>query len=295
MKYQYTELTEEIIIKKIISIHYFEYMSDFCFPGESHDFWEFLYVDKGEVDVMADKERITLKKNEMIFHQPNEFHSVMANGQTAPNLVVIGLVCQSPCMEHFKERIVSVGREGQEILAHIIAEARQGFEGRLDDPGQEKLVRRKQGGFGAEQMIKIYLEQLLIHIVRHIFPLKEAAGKNTAPLKTTDQNIDRYLEEHIGSRLTIEQISRDNFIGTSQLKKMFRERAGCGVITYFNRMKIDMAKQLIRNNELNFTQIAGYLGYDSVHYFSRQFKQLTGMSPSEYADSVKKIADYLYF
>lgn len=51
MSYQFTELKEELIIKKIVSLHYFEYMSDFTFPGESHNFWEFLYVDKGELQV----------------------------------------------------------------------------------------------------------------------------------------------------------------------------------------------------------------------------------------------------
>ena len=39
-------------------------------------------------------------------------------------------------------------------------------------------------------------------------------------------------------------------------------------------MKIDAAKQLIRNQSLNFTQIADTMGYTSVHYFSRQFKKL---------------------
>jgi len=41
-------LPENVInIGKIYSIHYFEYMSDFSFEGESHDFWEFICVDKG--------------------------------------------------------------------------------------------------------------------------------------------------------------------------------------------------------------------------------------------------------
>ena len=40
----------------------------------------------------------------------------------------------------------------------------------------------------------------------------------------------------------------------------------------FNQMKINSAKQMIRNQQMNFTQIADALGYTSVHYFSRQFK-----------------------
>ena len=56
-------LPENVInIGKIYSIHYFEYMSDFSFEGESHDFWEFICVDKGEVEVTGEKSLKKLKK-----------------------------------------------------------------------------------------------------------------------------------------------------------------------------------------------------------------------------------------
>ena len=47
MTYIETKLKREIVIDSIITIHYFEYMRDFVFRGEFHDFWEFMYVDKG--------------------------------------------------------------------------------------------------------------------------------------------------------------------------------------------------------------------------------------------------------
>lgn len=44
-------------------------------------------------------------------------------------------------------------------------------------------------------------------------------------------------------------------------------------------MKVGTARQMIRDNQLNFTQIADRLGYNSIRYFSRQFKQMTSMTP----------------
>ena len=46
-------LTKLFHIPQIVTIHYFEYSRDFRFDGESHDFWEFLCVDKGEVNACA--------------------------------------------------------------------------------------------------------------------------------------------------------------------------------------------------------------------------------------------------
>ena len=52
-------------------------------------------------------------------------------------------------------------------------------------------------------------------------------------------------------------------------------------------MKLKSAVTLIRERNLNFTEIAEVLGFSSVHYFSRLFKKKTGMTPSEYSSSVK--------
>ena len=63
------------------------------------------------------------------------------------------------------------------------------------------------------------------------------------------------------------------------------------VIDYFVCLRIETAKEYIRNEKLNFSQIAEELGYSSQHYFSRQFRAVTGMTPTEYASSIKAMAE----
>ena len=144
MSYESVTLVQEITVDKIYSIHYFEYMSDFSFAGETHNFWEFLCVDKGEVEVTAGQVNHVLKKGEIIFHKPNEFHSLRANGRIAPNLVVISFACDSPAMEFFNEKILHISEQERNLLGIVIKEARQIFEGRLDDPYQEKLILKQE-------------------------------------------------------------------------------------------------------------------------------------------------------
>ena len=64
-----------------------------------------------------------------------------------------------------------------------------------------------------------------------------------------------------------------------------------GAIDHFLEMKIDAAKQLIRDGTMNFTEIAHYLSFGSLQYFSKRFKQSTGMAPMEYATSVKNYSN----
>ena len=297
MAYKSVVLEDSITINRIISVHYFQYMSDFSFPGESHDFWELICVDRGEIDAVAGDRRLTLKKGNILFHKPNEFHNVLTNGKVSPSLVVIGFECHSPAIKSFEDQLMSVQDTEKKLLAQIIVEARNTFDGRLDDPYQEELIFNSEPlTFGSAQLISHYLEQLMIHLYRRYFSyslpvrssrfLAEASSGND-----TYNRIVRYMEEHLGERMTIDRICRDNLVGRSQLQKLFRDTKGCGVIEFFSMMKIDTAKQMIRDNQLNFTQIADRLGYNSIHYFSRQFKQITSMTPSEYATSIRLLSE----
>ena len=297
MAYKSVVLEDSITINRVISVHYFQYMSDFSFPGESHDFWELVCVDRGEIDALAGDRRLTLKKGNILFHKPNEFHNVLTNGKVSPSLVVIGFECHSPAIKSFEDQLMSVQDTEKELMAQIIVEARNTFSGRLDDPYQEELIFNSEPlTFGSAQLISHYLEQLMIHLYRRYFSyslpvrssrfLAEASSGND-----TYNRIVRYMEEHLGERMTIDRICRDNLVGRSQLQKLFRDTKGCGVIEFFSMMKIDTAKQMIRDNQLNFTQIADRLGYSSIHYFSRQFKQITTMTPSEYATSIRLLSE----
>ena len=295
MAYRSTRLRREVSVQKIISVHYFQYMSDFVFTGESHDFWELVCVDRGEIEAVAGNRRIALKRGDILFHRPGEFHNVVTNGKISPSLVVIGFECRSRCLEGFGDRVMTVQAGEKELLAKIILEAQGAFDGPLGDPYQEELIPAKCPPFGAEQLIGRYLEELIICLYRRYFtgarPDIPEPFRPEGEGDETSRRILRYLEERVGERLTLEQIAKDNLMGTSQLEKLLKKSWGCGAIELFSRIKIDAAKQLIRDGQLNMTQIADRLGYSSLYYFSRQFKKTAAMSPSEYAASIRILSE----
>ncbi len=99
--FTYTTLKEELTIEQVVTIHYFELLKDYKFTGERHDFWEFLYVDKGTMIVQTDHHEYALQQGEIIFHKPNEWHNHIANGLVAPNIMVVSFVCHSPSIRFF--------------------------------------------------------------------------------------------------------------------------------------------------------------------------------------------------
>ena len=105
-------------------------------------------------------------------------------------------------------------------------------------------------------------------------------------IKTRVEKIIIYLEENIDQNLTLDQICSNTMIGKSLIQKIFKEETGWSVMEYYYRIKINRAKLLIQKGDLNFSGIAENLGYSTIHYFSRQFKKIVGMNPSEYAKSI---------
>lgn len=292
MSYIGLSLEDSLHIEELFTIHYFEYTGEFHFSGESHDFWEFICVDKGSVNICMDEKQLTLHKGEIAFHQPNEFHNVSTYSQIAPNLVVVSFKCDSPLMDFFREKVLKIDEKERSLLAKILVEAQNLFETPLNNPYTKEMLKKKNAPVGSEQFIRMYLETFLLGLIR-----RHSVSEQKLQLPITKSSADifkrvsDYMEDNVSARLTIEGICRDNMIGRTQLQSVFQKEIGMGVIEYFSKKKIENAKHLIRIGSLNFTQISEQLGYTSIHYFSRQFKKLTGMTPSEYASSVKAIMD----
>lgn len=284
--YKSITLHEVFDISAIYTVHYFEYDCDYVFKGEQHDFWELLFVDAGAVEVTAEDRKLVLEKGDIIFHQPNEFHALRAIGKNAPNLIVISFDCDSPHMEMFLEKVIQANETEIHTLGRLVDEARNAFCLPLTNP----LRHRYDAPFGSEQIFKLHLELLLISLYRHLANAPTAISDSTVPsgngvhIRLMGQ-VTAYLQERVYQSLTVADICRDNNISKSLLQQIFHEQKGCGVIEYFNRMKIDTAKRLIRENQYTYSQIASMLNYSSYQYFSLQFRKFARMSPSEYHSS----------
>lgn len=298
MAYISTILKKDIIISSIITIHYFEYMRDFVFYGESHDFWEFLYVDKGCVSVKADNAIFQLNAGDIIFHKPNEFHAIESKGNKAPNLVALSFNSSTESIRFFEQKSFTLTIDERTLISNIISEAASAFQTPLHLPSVEQVIISDTAPFGSQQMILTYLEQFLITLIRN----HRTDRKSLIERLTCDPNLElppkspqladiiNYMEFHICEQLNINQISEDFSLSRSTLHSLFHKEKQCGAMDYFNQMKVERAKEIIRDKNRNLTEIAYFLSYSSLQHFSKQFKKATGMSPNEYAGSVKGIS-----
>lgn len=284
MKYVPTHLEKVISVDAIYTIHYFEYTKDFAYSGEMHDFWEIVYADKKSVVITAGSKEMTLEAGQMYIHMPNEFHKIRCDGTRAANSVILSFDCKCPELLNAAGMVINCTAAEKQLMGRIISEATEAFSTNLGSSYTRKLEKSNGGEFGCEQLIQLYMEQLLISVIR--------GHKRKAPSKSEENSkmllqICGYLQENVGRRLCFEDIRKEFNLSASVIKRLFQNGMGCGVMEHFTRLKIDAAKQMIRENELNFTEIAEYLGFNTPQYFTTVFRRISGMTPSEYESSVK--------
>lgn len=284
MDYIRTELKKSLVIDGIYTIHYFEYTKDFAYSGEIHNFWEIVYADKKSVVITAGAQELTLESGQMYIHKPNEFHKIRCDGTRAANSVILSFDCSCGELMSIAGMVITCTPEEKKLMGLIISEAMNAFSTPLGTPYTKVLEKSDSGDFGCEQMIQLYMEQLLIRLIRG--NKRSITNKNSIS-PTLLPKICDYLENNIDKHLSFSDIQKKFNISASVIKRLFKDNMNCGVMEHFSRLKIDAAKQMIRENEFNFTEISERLGFNTPQYFTTVFRRISGMSPSEYKKSIK--------
>ena len=100
------------------------------------------------------------------------------------------------------------------------------------------------------------------------------------------EQIILYINENIYSTLNVEDLCEKFAISRSSLQSLFRNNIGLSPKEYISNLKLKKSKELIKESKYTISEISAILGFSSIHYFSRRFKQKFGMNPTDYADKI---------
>lgn len=284
-KYYKHKLENLLVISKIITIHYFEFDKNFVSHVESHDFWELVYADKGDLICSSGDREVLLKEGEVIFHKPGISHALRADGKRAPNIFIISFECKNEAMRFFEDRKLSVDGSLRRFIFSIIEESKRTFFLPVSDPGLTKMKLLDSPTLGGQQLIKNYLELLLINLMRNETE-QNSSEAVFLPRERFDERIsDRvieYMKEHVTERLSVADICNILHYNKSYIFRQFKKTTGSSLMAYFTKMKIQKAKEMLRETEASVAVISDALSFDSPNYFSKTFKKETGYTPSTY-------------
>ena len=283
------ELKDELFIKGIYTIYYQEKPSNFLFPGEKHDFWELMYLDKGFVYLLIDEKGYKVDQGELLFFNKNQNHIFWSDSTIAPCFVTISFDMDFINSEFFEFKKFKVDREIKNIFTKILNERLNVFEDTVSPNG---MIRRKLPLPGSEQLLKMYITELLLKLYQEETMQIDDNSFQSFRVKEKSENLIfnksvEYIKDHLYEEIYLKQLYKNVFVSASCLNKIFNNITGLSVMEYVNFLKLEKSKEMLRKSNLNITQISNMFAFSSVHYFSHLFKRKYNISPREYSKSVR--------
>ena len=263
-------LDRQIRIDGIYTFFYQEREQGFIFSGEEHPMPELTYVDQGELHTVADGQDILLKQGELAFKGPNQWHMDYADMGVAPRYVTITFDLEGVDITPLLNRKFTAPQQAVSLIQQMLRE-------------QERM-----DAYSAD-MILSHLSALVLTILRHA-DAPDSKLKASNSVHSENEIIRRaqqYISTHVREKLSVPLVAKMVDVSPSYLTALFHKNLQISPGEYIRRIKLQESKQMIRENNLNFTEIAAELQYSTVHHFSRQFKDKFGITPSEYARSVR--------
>lgn len=224
--------------------------------------FDLFYVWSGEGEVEVNGTHYEVGPGSCFLFRPGDHTSATHNPQRPLVLTYIHFAAEGP-FQHIPHRYRKL--EDKIDMEHMLSRYVRLF-----------LVKT----YAAQEEARLILLQLLIHLLRA--DLQEPVEKQVSnQLTEAIHEIANYIAQHPGIPHRVEELAVRAQLSPRYFSMKFKEMIGMSVQSYMIRTRIERAQHLLMHAGMNVTEVADALGYRDIFFFSRQFKQYTGKSPSE--------------
>jgi len=284
-----TKIADAFTVETIIDVYNLTMTPD-CLLYENplvvFDYWQMIYVERGEYTCSIDGDIFCLHGGQALFCEPGGTRYVVS--QEDAKISFISFRCQSADMKQFANRIVPIALQERGLLARIFTLGEENF---VDIPDGQPLFGQQVAKNTTNhnlQIIKNSLELLLLGLLSH-----PQSPKPNMDLQNQSnyyrgqfERMKEFMERRLCQNMSMEILCNRHGLSPATVKRIFQKCTGMGAIHYFQVLRMREAKRLIRESDQSVTDIAETLGFSNIHHFSRVFRRITGMTPTQYARSI---------
>ena len=240
-----------------------------------HDYFQMYYCVAGEGTMLLHDQNITLQQNDCLIIRPEQIHELypIKSGQLR--------VIDTKFYVHDEE------------LKSALLEAPQLIQipgGGFGDIQQNMRNEWVSGTLYAKDMVAaLFLQSILIFLRDNVRvstqpPFYRKLNEKTEHLTGLEGELVQYLQTHFLEELPLDRIAEDMHYSKNYLCKIFKASCGMTITEYVNCLRIRKAYDLVCCTESRLTEIGVRCGFSSIHYFSRTFRRITGMTPTQARD-----------
>lgn len=258
-------IQSHIRVKEILACFYQHRKPNYMFSSSSHSYFEFTYVDAGNLYTVVDDKEYILHSSQCMLYYPNQKHSQFTNAFSGCSCLTILFEMEMNIPESLKNKIILASQQIRLEMKRFIKEIQ--FDSWMHT-----------------EMSLVIFQRILIQAL-----LEQRNSKKESRELVTDDELEPillYIENHMDKDISVEELCRIFSVSRSSLQGMFRNALDLTPKQYIADVKMKRAKLLLQEHGYTISEIAYQLGYHSLYYFSRKFKAYFGISPSEYTKSL---------
>ena len=246
-----------------------------------HDGHQLIYVKKGSARVTVSGKPYDATAGTLVLIGRLESHEICNQSSDYSRYTVqIGpdILRYS---ELLGERLISVLTNRPEQFRHAV---------NLSAEPQVEMILKKMVGESQKndplscQMLLFMLGQLLVLCCR-AYP--QQLPENTLNLRLVQQ-VQDYIERNAAQKLTLAELAEQFHMSQSYLSHLFKDTTGSSVVAYLTAYRLLMAKRYLAQTDLEIGAVVERCGFSDNSNFSRSFKQVTGLSPSQFRKQYKE-------
>lgn len=266
-------INELVKIDSMYSLSTPIYDHGYNFAGETHNFWECVYVKRGSIEVSADDRILRLEAGQIIFHKPLELHKFYVDSPDGTELLIFSYDLVGDIQQSLADRAFTLN-ERQTVIIEGIQEC-------IDQ--QDDIIANSTRLY-IELFDKVpTLSQKIVSYLQLLFLSLAEEGCQSEQILSREAKLFRnainYMNDSISSGISVDELAERLIISTSSLKRLFDKYAGMSVHKYFTAIKIKTATSLLSSG-LSVGTVAERLGFSCSAYFSAVYKRETGKIPS---------------
>jgi len=244
-----------------------------------HEKMEFLFFTQGECVVKCNSAEFTVKAGDLVVVNSNELHQAHCLTETAEYFCIIvdTSLIQSRYIDICDTKYIKPIYHNQILFKNKIENNAQASQYIL-----EFVMEYESKNPGYELSIKACIYQLLVFLLRNHVQVVLTSDEYTARMRNLKRfnNLIEYIENNYSSKITIEQLCTMAHISRFHFCHIFKDMTGKSLGEYLNLLRINKAYSMLKDSELNITEVAAACGFDDANYFSRLFKKYKKVSPS---------------
>lgn len=253
-------------VKKSDRLDYFSISTgeNITFPPHLHSYVELIYVLEGNIKVTINDNMKNLEQGEIAISFPNDIHSY----NTTINSKHIILIFSPEIISGYFNDKVDKTLEIPFFYKREISETIYLFL---------NILKEEYIGTNNEYVIKGLLYSIFGKLDMN-FKLKNSKYSNNS----TIQSLLRFIESNYNENLTLDSVAKGLGFSKFYISRLFTKRIGYQFNDYLNRLRINKAQILLREEDMQISNIAMECGFESLRNFNRAFKQYTRITPTEY-------------